>query len=71
MAGKQSGLVISGKAYQLIIEGTVPVEIAELAPDLIAASIIQSFNVNLGMMGTVTNFNCKLLQQVPPKSQGQ
>ena len=68
--GEKSQLV-SGKAYQLIIEGVVPIEISELAPDMIAASIIQGVTINLGIMGTVTNFNCKLLQHVPSKSQGQ
>lgn len=66
-----SSKLVSGKAYRLTIEGIVPIEISELAPDMIAASIIQGININLGIMGTVTNFNCKLLQQIPPKSQGQ
>lgn len=63
--------VVSGKAFQLIIEGVVPMELASMEPDVIAAAIIGAFTVNLGVVGTITNFNCKLLQQIPPKSQGQ
>lgn len=63
--------LVSGKAWQLIIEGVVPIELAELAPDMIAASIIQGITINLGIMGTITHFNCKLLQHIPSKSQGQ
>lgn len=70
MANGKSGLV-SGKAYQLIIEGVVPVELTDLAPEEIAAVIINGFTVNLGVSGTVVRFNCKLLQQIPQQNTGQ
>ena len=68
--GKPSALV-SNKAYQLVIEGVVPVEIADMPPDQIAAVIINGFNVNLGVQGTITRFNCKLLQHIPQQNTGQ
>jgi len=63
--------IVSGKMYRLTIEGAVPIEIANMPEAELAASIINGFNVNLGVVGTITNFNCKLLQQIPPKSQRQ
>ena len=66
----QSALV-SNKAYRLVIEGVVPIEIADLPPDQIAAVIISGFHVGLGVMGTVKSFNCELLQQIPQQNQRQ
>lgn len=63
--------LVSGKMFQLLIEGQVPMELADLPTDQLAAAIIAGFQVNLGVVGLITNFNCKLLQQIPPKSQGQ
>ncbi len=63
--------LVSGKMFHLTVEGQVPMEMSELPPDQIAAAIIGGFQVNLGVIGLITNFNCKLLQQIPPKSQGQ
>ena len=67
---EQSALV-SNKAYRLVIEGVVPIEIADLPSGELAAAIIGGFQVSLGVMGTVTSFNCELLQQVPQQNMGQ
>lgn len=69
IVGQPSALV-SNKAYQLIIEGMVPVELADLPPEQIAAVIINGFTVNLGVSGTVVRFNCKLLQHIPQQNTG-
>lgn len=63
--------LVSGKMFQLIIEGQVPLEMASMEPDVIAAAIIGGFQVNIGAASLITNFHCKLLQQVPSKHQGQ
>ena len=59
------GALVSGKAYRLVIEGVVPIELAGMAPEELAAVIISGFSVNLGVTGTITRFNCVLLQQFP------
>jgi len=62
--------LVSGKMFQLIIDGQVPMELVDLPHDQLAAAIIAGFQVNLGVVSLITNFHCKLLQQIPPKSQG-
>lgn len=71
MAEAQPSGLVSGKAYQLLIEGVVPIELSDLPPDQLAAVIINGFSVNLGVTGTITKFNCKLLQHVPQQNLGQ
>jgi len=63
--------LVSGKAYQLIIEGLIPMELADLPEQELAAVIINGFTVNLGVTGTITRFHCKLLQQIPQQNLGQ
>lgn len=71
MTETQSSGLVSGKAYQLVIEGIVPIELADLPSDQLAAVIINGFSVNLGVTGTITKFHCKLLQHVPQQNLGQ
>lgn len=70
IVGQPSALV-SNKVYELTIQGQVPVEIADLPPEQIAAVIINGFSVNLGVSGTIVKFNVKLLQQIPQQNTGQ
>lgn len=66
MANNQSKLV-GGKAYRLTVEGVVPIELAAMPPDQLVAAITSGFQVGLGIIGTITNFNVELLQQKIPQ----
>lgn len=68
--GQESGLV-SDKMYRLTIEGAVPIELSGMPREELAAVIINGFTVNLGVTGTITRFNCELLQRTPQQNMGQ
>jgi hypothetical protein len=63
--------LVSDKMYRLTIEGMIPIELAGMPTDELAAVIINGFSVNLGVTGTITKFNCELLQQIPQQNTGQ
>lgn len=71
MADGNASKLVSDKAYRLVIEGVVPIELADLPPEELAAVIMSGFTVGLAMSRTVSSFNCKLLQQVPQQNMGQ
>ena len=71
MADGNANKLVSDKAYRLVIEGMVPIELAGISPEELAAVIINGFSVNLGVTGTITRFNCELLQQIPQQNTGQ
>lgn len=71
MANGDASKLVSDKAYRLIIEGVVPIDIAGLPPEEIAAVILSGVTVGLGMSRTISSFNCKLLQQIPQQNTRQ
>ena len=71
MANGDASKLVSDKAYRLVIEGVVPIELASMPPEEIAAVIISGFTVGLAVSRTISSFNCKLLQQIPQQNTGQ